>query len=243
MVELEGFWLPDHTVISRQPADAGRPGVITPLQLRGTSAVVLVQRGWVPAIFRTETQVPDVVTPAGDCRSKAGWLPPPSRLYEFSRRGRLPGVFPHPAKSRPGCISLRHATAAAGFVGGSVGEPLKACSATGLSSPRASINTMVTFQWFGLCGLIALLYVWFPNRPTLHSPTPRAFLLKWRQSTPGFDGAYLPEAGGAMDAAQRTRHGRLKMLGCCWSVLHPSLRPLHLLRDSPRGRKELRRVD
>jgi cytochrome oxidase assembly protein ShyY1 len=85
-VELEGLWLPAHTIYLDNRQMQGRPGffVITPLQLRGTSAVVLVQRGWVPRNFQDRTQVPDVVTPAGTVQVKGRVAAPPSRLYEFS---------------------------------------------------------------------------------------------------------------------------------------------------------------
>ena len=85
-VELEGLWLPEHTIYLDNRQMQGRPGffVITPLQLRGTSAVVLVQRGWVPRNFQDRTQVPDVVTPAGTVQVRGRVAAPPSRLYEFS---------------------------------------------------------------------------------------------------------------------------------------------------------------
>ena len=50
-VELEGLWLPAHTIYLDNRQMQGRPGffVITPLQLRGTSAVVLVQSAYTAA--------------------------------------------------------------------------------------------------------------------------------------------------------------------------------------------------
>ena len=84
-VELEGLWLPAHTIYLDNRQMQGRPGffVITPLQLRGTSAVVLVQRGWVPRNFQDRTQVPDVVTPAGTVQVRGRVAAPPSRLNLF----------------------------------------------------------------------------------------------------------------------------------------------------------------
>ncbi len=84
-----------------------------------------------------------------------------------------------------------------------------------------------------------------PNRPTLHSPTPRAFLLQVASEHPlGLTVHTLPEARGAMDAAQRTRHGRLKMLGVllvCAAPVIASYFTYYVIR--PEGRRELRRVD
>ena len=163
-VELEGLWLPDHTVYLDNRQMQGRPGffVVTPLQLRGTSAVVLVQRGWVPRNFQDRTQVPDVVTPAGTVQVKGRVAAPPSRLYEFSA-----------GDSAQGSSRIRQNLDLAAFrtETGLALAPLTVMQ-TGPASEGLQRDWPVVgagidkhygyaFQWFGLCGLIALLYVWF----------------------------------------------------------------------------------
>ena len=163
-VELEGLWLPAHTIYLDNRQMQGRPGffVITPLQLRGTSAVVLVQRGWVPRNFQDRTQVPDVVTPAGTVQVRGRVAAPPSRLYEFSA-----------GDSAQGSSRIRQNLDLAAFRSASqlplldlsvvqLGEP-----GEGMQRDWPAVSSGVdkhygyAFQWFGLCGLIALLYVWF----------------------------------------------------------------------------------
>ncbi len=88
--------------------------------------------------------MPDVVTPAGTVQVKGRVAAPPSRLYEFSagtvHRG-LPAsgkisTWLHFAPPRNCRCWICQWFSWVSLV--------KACSATGLSSPRASINTMVT---------------------------------------------------------------------------------------------------
>lgn len=163
-VELEGRWLPEHTIYLDNRQMQGRPGffVITPLQLRGTSAVVLVQRGWVPRNFQDRTQVPDVVTPAGTVQVRGRVAAPPSRLYEFSA-----------GDSAQGSSRIRQNLDLAAFRSATQ-LPLLDLSVVQLGEPGEGMQRDwpvvssgvdkhygYAFQWFGLCGLIALLYVWF----------------------------------------------------------------------------------
>ena len=144
----------------------GRPGffVVTPLQLAGQSgAAVLVQRGWAPRNFQDRTQLPQVQTPQDVAvRVQGRVAPAPSRLYEFqgadSAQGssRIRQNLDLAAFRTETGLALAHLTV---LQTGEAGE--------GLQRDWPVVGAGVdkhygyAFQWFGLCGLIALLYVWF----------------------------------------------------------------------------------
>lgn len=159
-VLLRGRWLPEHTVWLENRQMHGRPGfhVLTPLQLEGSNSVWLVQRGWVPRHFMDRTALPPIETPPGVDNVQARVLPWPSRVYDFTQaeqgvirqnlvfedyRGqtRLP-LLP---------ISLQQTDADSQGLQRDWPE-----WASGVEKHHG-----YAFQWFGLSGLIALLYVWF----------------------------------------------------------------------------------
>ena len=167
-VVLQGRWLPESTVYLDNRQMQGRPGfyVVTPLRLAGLdNVVVLVQRGWVPRNFEDRTQLPPVTTPQGTVvRVEGRMAAAPSRLYEFQGAG---GAQEGSSRIRQNLdlAAFRTETglALADFTvlqtGPGAGE--------GLLRDWPVVGTGVekhygyAFQWFGLCGLIALLYVWF----------------------------------------------------------------------------------
>ena len=165
-VVLEGQWLPQHTVYLDNRQMNGRPGffVLTPLQLaRAGGGVVLVQRGWAPRNFQDRTQLPEVQTPEDALVRVHGRIAlTPSRLYEFQG-----------AESALGSSRIRQNLDLAAFrtETGLALAPLTVqqggAPSEGLQRDWPVVATGVdkhygyAFQWFGLCGLIALLYVWF----------------------------------------------------------------------------------
>lgn len=164
-VQLQGTWLPEHTVYLDNRQMQGRPGffVLTPLRLEGDpGAVVLVQRGWAPRNFQDRMQLPPVQTDPGLVQLTGRVAPPPSRLYEFEGGDSAKG------SSR---IRQNLDLAAFGAETGLALAPLTVLqtggAAEGLLRDWPVIGAGVdkhygyAFQWFGLCGLIALLYVWF----------------------------------------------------------------------------------
>ncbi len=165
-VRLQGRWLADHTVYLDNRQMRGRPGffVLTPLQLAEPGGgVVMVQRGWVARNFQDRVQLPQVQTPQDAMVQVQGVVaPPPSRLYEF--RG---------ADSAQGSSRIRQNLDLASF---RTETGLALAPFTVLQTGAASEGLLrdwpvvgagvdkhygYAFQWFGLCGLIALLYVWF----------------------------------------------------------------------------------
>jgi len=163
-VVLRGRWLPDHTVFLDNRQMQGRPGffVLTPLQLQGSATAVLVQRGWVPRNFQDRTQLPEIATPTGEVEVPGRIAAPPSRLYEIG-----------PTGSAEGSSRIRQNLDLAAYRGETrlALAPLTVlqtgAAGDGLQRDWPVIDAGVekhygyAFQWFGLCGLVAILYVWF----------------------------------------------------------------------------------
>lgn len=165
-VVLEGQWLAEHTVYLDNRQMQGRPGffVLTPLRLSGANGgVVLVQRGWAPRNFQDRNQLPPVQTPQDVVVQVQGRVAAaPSRLYEFqgadSAKGssRIRQNLDLAAFRTETGLALAHLTV---LQTGAASE--------GLQRDWPVVGSGVdkhygyAFQWFGLCGLIALLYVWF----------------------------------------------------------------------------------
>lgn len=174
-VVLEGRWLPEHTVYLDNRQMNGRPGffVLTPLQLVGTpSGVVLVQRGWVPRNFQDRTQLPQVQTPQDVVVRVVGRVAAaPSRLYEFGGGESSAGGHGAEGSSRIrqnldlAAFRTETGLALAPLTVVQTGEAVGA--GDGLQRDWPVVGAGVdkhygyAFQWFGLCGLMALLYVWF----------------------------------------------------------------------------------
>lgn len=158
---LQGRWLPQHTVYLDNRQMRGLPGffVLTPLQLEGSRAVLLVQRGWVQRNFVDRASLPPVPTPAGPIVLQGRIAPPPSKLYEF--QGAKGGAI----RQNLDLAEFRAETGLALL-------PLSLLQTTGPADegllrdwPEPSLGTEkhygYAFQWFGLSALIVILYVWF----------------------------------------------------------------------------------
>ncbi len=159
-IALKGQWLQDKTVYLDNRQMNGRSGfyVLTPMRLSSTGLLVLVQRGWAPRSFADRLALPALETPTGQVEITGTLAPWPSRLYDFgaeedgvirqnldfAKFQQQTGLkFPHLSLVQTGAASeglLRDWPAVASGVEKHQGY---------------------AFQWFGLCALIALLYVWF----------------------------------------------------------------------------------
>lgn len=84
-VAAAGRWVPERQIFIDNQVEGGRVGfyVLTPLRLRGSGAVVLVNRGW---IERTEAypHAPSVPVPAGEVEVSGIAALPPARFLELS---------------------------------------------------------------------------------------------------------------------------------------------------------------
>ncbi len=159
-VTLRGRWMPEHTVYldNRQMNDKQGLYVVTPLRLEGSSAVILVQRGWVARNFVDRAILPQIETPAGVVEIQGRIAPPPVKLYQLG--GPETGLI----RQNVDMVSFS----------AEIGMPLLPVSVqqTGDAGdgllrdwPRVASGLEkhygYAFQWFALAALIAILYVWF----------------------------------------------------------------------------------
>lgn len=164
-VTLQGHWLPVHTVYLENRQMNGRPGfyAMTPLRLDDGS-VVLVQRGWVQRDLMDRTRVVLPPLPQGQVQVQGRIAPGPSRLYDFAgaASGPIRQNLELEGFARETGLPLRPLT-----VVQEDGAPGAAAPADGLQRQWPQVSAGVdkhygyAFQWFALCTLITLLYVWF----------------------------------------------------------------------------------
>lgn len=159
-VDLHGRWLASHTVFLDNRQVAGKPGfyVLTPLQLTRSGATVVVQRGWVQRNFTDRADLPALATPSGEVRIQGRIAPAPGKLYEFdgAQQGKIRQNLDLDRFSAEVGVPL------ADFTVQQTGP-----AGDGLVRDWPAIDTGVAkhlgyaFQWFALCALIAVLYLWF----------------------------------------------------------------------------------
>ncbi|MES2512183.1 MAG: SURF1 family protein [Pseudomonadota bacterium] len=157
---LRGSWQAAHTVFLDNRPMSGKTGfiVVTPLALEGTSKVILVQRGWVQRDFTDRNRLPDVPTPAGVVTVPGRIAPPPSKLYEFK------GVEAGRIRQN---MDLQAFAAESGLPLMGVSLLQTGASSEGLLRDWAPPNLGIekhygyAFQWFALCALVVMLYLWF----------------------------------------------------------------------------------
>jgi len=172
-VILRGRWAADRSVwLDNRPMD-GHAGfyVVTPLQLTGRSEAVLVQRGWVPRDPADRSHLPPLDTPAGEVEVVGRLAASPSRLYELG-------------EGSSGAIRQNLDVAALAAESGLPLLPLTVVQTAGAKgdgllrhwpAPDLGLHKHYgyAFQWFALCALILILYVWFQLlRPRLRCPQP-----------------------------------------------------------------------
>ncbi|WP_256927030.1 SURF1 family protein [Hydrogenophaga sp. IBVHS1] len=159
-VDLVGEWVPNASVFLDNRQMNTRVGffLVTPLRLQGSERVVLVQRGWVPRDFTDRTRVPNVPTPTGTVRLQGRLAPPPGKLYELGEAGAGPirqnidlAAFARETGLSPLDVSvLQSGDASDGLL---------------REWPQVALDVSkhhgYAFQWFALCSLAGILFVWF----------------------------------------------------------------------------------
>ncbi len=157
---LVGRWLSQHTVYLDNRQMHGKPGffVLTPLQLQDSGVVVLVQRGWAQRSFTDRQALPAIDTPAGQVEVQGHLAPWPSRLYDFggAEQGAIRQNLDLQAFRQETGLDLLEVSL---LQSGPASEGLLRewpVVASGVEKHHG-----YAFQWFGISGLIASLYVWF----------------------------------------------------------------------------------
>jgi surfeit locus 1 family protein len=159
-VDLVGEWVPNASVFLDNRQMNARVGffLVTPLRLQGSERVVLVQRGWVPRDFTDRTRVPAIPTPAGTVRLQGRLAPSPGKLYELGEAGAGPirqnidlAAFARETGLSPLDVSvLQSGDASDGLL---------------REWPQVALDVSkhhgYAFQWFALCALAGILYIWF----------------------------------------------------------------------------------
>lgn len=159
-VQLRGQWVSDASVFLDNRQMSARNGfiLVTPLRLTGSPQTVLVQRGWVPRDFTDRSRVPTIDTPSGEVLVEGRLAPPPGKLYELGEAGT--GAIRQN-------IDLGSFAQETGLTLLAVSVQQTGASPEGLLRewPRAAVGVDkhhgYAFQWFGLCALAGLLYLWF----------------------------------------------------------------------------------
>lgn len=163
-VVVRGEWKQGATVFLDNRQMNGRPGffVMTPLLLAPGDAV-LVQRGWVPRDMQDRAHVPQIPTPAGVIEIKGRLAPAPARLFDFAPGTPASGPIRQnlvlAEHSRELGVALRPWTILQSEEAPAAGDGLL----RQWPRPAADVHKHYgyAFQWFGLCALMAGLYVWF----------------------------------------------------------------------------------
>ncbi len=161
---LSGTWIPHATVFLDNRQMSGRQGfyVVTPFQLANDGRWVLVQRGWTPRDFLDRTRVPQVPTPRGTITLSGRIAASPGKVYELGEAD----TGPVRQNLDVTAFAREHA---AQILNGSLVQwaPVPDTPSDGLLRNWPQIASDVhkhhgyAFQWFGLCALILILYVWF----------------------------------------------------------------------------------
>ncbi|GAB3190491.1 SURF1 family protein [Hydrogenophaga aquatica] len=161
-VLLQGRWVPEATVFLDNRTMNGRAGfyVVTPLRPVGEGAAILVQRGWVARRFDDRLALPAIDTPDGVVELTGRLAPPPSKYYQFegAPEGAIRQNIELDAFSAEWRVPLLPASIQQTAPQGAADGMLRDWPRVGLDVHK---HYGYAFQWFGLCALIAFLYVWF----------------------------------------------------------------------------------
>ena len=176
--------MPQHSVFLDNRQMQGKPGffVLTPLRIEGTSAVVVVQRGWVARNFLDRNQLPRIPTASGLVEVSGRLEGPPPRLLDLGgKKGPPDDSRAGTSSGSKGSPDIRQNLALDSFADETKLPVLpltvvqtKPAAHFGADAPPdgllrdwpqvssgASKNYGYAAQWFALSVLIAGLYLWF----------------------------------------------------------------------------------
>lgn len=159
-VRVRGTWEAGASVFLDNRQMKGRTGfyLVTPLRLEGSQRVVLVQRGWVPRDFTDRTRLPSVPTPAGLVEVVGRLAPPPGQLFKLgeSEQGPIRQNIALDAFAAETGLPLLPVS-----VVQTAGAPDGLLRDWPVATQGVDRHHGYAFQWFGLCALAGILYVWF----------------------------------------------------------------------------------
>jgi surfeit locus 1 family protein len=159
-VHLRGQWVAEASVFLDNRQMNARPGffLVTPLRLSGSSRAVLVQRGWVPRDFTDRSRLPLIDTPAGEARVQGRLAPPPGQLYQLGTvdTGAIRQNIDLAAFAQETGLELLPVS-----VLQTDDSPEGLLREWPMAALGVDRNHGYAFQWFGLCALAGILYVWF----------------------------------------------------------------------------------
>jgi surfeit locus 1 family protein len=157
---LRGRWIQDKSVLLDNRQMNGRVGfsVVTPFALDNSSAVILVQRGWIARFFEDRSRIPVISTPVGVVEITGRIAPPPAKLFELSK-GDL-GTIRQNLDLQQYSVELATPLLAVTLL--QTGEDSEGLSRIWPAPDRGvDKHYGYAFQWFGLAVLIGALYFWF----------------------------------------------------------------------------------
>lgn len=164
-VTVNGSYQPDQQILLDNQVEQEVAGyhVLTPLRISGSDRMVLVDRGWVPALA-DHSQTPQVQTPTGEQHiSGKLWLPS-SKFYSLEAKGqdqagakwqpvwqnldmqRLQAAVP---AMLPVVVRLDADSAGGGFVRNWI-----------MPADRIGTNIGYAYQWFGFAVAALLIYLY-----------------------------------------------------------------------------------
>lgn len=172
-VALSGRFLHDRTVWLDNRQHEGRPGfwVVTPLQLDGAGAVVLVNRGWAPRNNVQRSALPSIGRPDGVLTVEGLALAHAPRLLELGGGGdggRLPAIWQN--------LDYDAFERVSGLAVARLVVQQTSSLDDGLlrdwPRPDAGVDKHrgYALQWYGLAALIGALTLWFGGRAWWRRP-------------------------------------------------------------------------
>jgi len=163
-LQLRGHWVKEATLYLDNRQMKGRPGfyVYTHLRLADSGAVVAVERGWAPRDFDDRTRLPQVVSPDDEVVIQGRIGGEPSRLFEFSPPVSGQGASPILQNLTVAAYADEFSLSLLPLTVVQTGAPSDGLQRDWPTRDSGvDTNYGYAFQWFGLCALVTVLYVWF----------------------------------------------------------------------------------
>jgi len=178
-VTLKGKWMDRGTVFLNNRPMSGQTGffVVTPMALKDGALVVLIQRGWVPRDPVNRERLPDLPTSRDVVEVEGRFAPQPSRMYELGQdeAGRIRQNLSASELSEELGVRIEPVSVLQLTPEGQDASQLQdgLMRQWPMSFPDVHKHYGYAFQWFGLSGLVVVLYVWFqiisPRRRSNHA--------------------------------------------------------------------------